>query len=255
MHRAIPGAIGGGGMRLIGKGAQADIFLNDGCAYKVYTQTEELREALFEALLTQTARDAGLNAPGIFEVKRLGGKPCVVMEFIRGETLHGILSRDPAKLTEMVGLLVDEQLMLHRADGTNFLPLRDKLEDGLARARIDGALRESLRSRLLGLPDGTAVCHGDFHFLNLMRVPGGGIRVVDWVDVRRGPALADAARSYVLLASWGREVAERYFAVYRERSGALASEIHSWIPIAAAARLCENVDARQRTLLEELIRN
>ncbi len=51
------------------------------------------------------------------------------------------------------------------------------------------------------LPDGDCLCHGDFHFGNLLRSSKdeGEIFVIDFMNLCHGPKEYDIARSYVLL--------------------------------------------------------
>lgn len=49
------------------------------------------------------------------------------------------------------------------------------------------------------LPDGDFLCHGDFHFGNLMRSNTGKIYAIDFMNLCHGPKEYDIARAYVLM--------------------------------------------------------
>jgi len=46
------------------------------------------------------------------------------------------------------------------------------------------------RAALRELPDGEALCHGDFHPRNVI-VDGDELTIIDWVDASSGPPAAD----------------------------------------------------------------
>lgn len=53
------------------------------------------------------------------------------------------------------------------------------------------------RAALRELPDGEALCYGDFHPRNVI-VDGDELTNIDWVDASSGPPAADLARSAII---------------------------------------------------------
>jgi Ser/Thr protein kinase RdoA (MazF antagonist) len=114
-------------------------------------------------------------------------------------------------------------------------------------------LKAAAFSALAALPDGEAICHGDFHPANILLAPDRAV-VIDWIDASLGNPLADVARTSIiamggatvqlsnrLLAGFVRLFHAAYLRHYfRLRPGGEA-EYRRWLPIVAAARLSENI--------------
>jgi aminoglycoside phosphotransferase (APT) family kinase protein len=48
------------------------------------------------------------------------------------------------------------------------------------------------------MPDSDRLCHGDFHFANIMGEPGNA-SIVDWPSAKRGHPAADVCQSWLLM--------------------------------------------------------
>jgi hypothetical protein len=72
-------------------------------------------------------------------------------------------------------------------------PTRDESSDSMPYESKHLAL-----ASLDHLPDGAAVCHWDFHPGNVIETTDGS-KVVNWSNVRRGAALADVARTLLII--------------------------------------------------------
>lgn len=125
--------------------------------------------------------------------------------------------------------------------------------------------RDQVLSALRRLPDGDAVCHGDYHPDNLILSPRGVI-VLDWLTGTHGNSCADVARTVLLfriaVLPEGVSAAKRimtqllrraflasYLRAYRRLRLISDADIGAWLPIVAAARLHERIPAEQATLL------
>src|SRR5687768_10289172 len=89
----------------IGRGAMGEVCLADDLllhrqvALKFLTSPGE--GDVLEQLLAEARTAAGLDHPficSIYEVTTLDGRPCIAMEFVRGETLERRLRRGPLPL-------------------------------------------------------------------------------------------------------------------------------------------------------------
>ena len=127
-------------------------------------------------------------------------------------------------------------------------------------------MRTRALARLEGLPAGDRLLHGDFHPANLLRGTNGYV-VIDWTNGMRGDPAADVARTILLLGGGkladGTPVVVRVLAPLVRRSllasylGAYARElpldrdlVDRWLPVWAAARLAEDIDAEREFLLD-----
>ena len=116
-----------------------------------------------------------------------------------------------------------------------------------------------------GLSDGQAVCHGDYHPGNLVMTHRGPL-VIDWMSASHGNPVADVARTTLMFrmarvpeyysAETQRavELARRsfydaYLSAYLTRRTFPVDEIEAWIPVLAAARLCEGIVEEEAELV------
>jgi len=129
--------------------------------------------------------------------------------------------------------------------------------------RLPLELRVALLNQLEQLPDGTALCHGDFHPENVL-VGELGVYVIDWPNAMRGNPVADIARTTLLVLYSelppdlpGRkeimQQREQFYQTYLEHyqtfSGLDSAQLQSWMPIVAAARLRDNIPAEEPRLM------
>ncbi|HNX14671.1 MAG TPA: hypothetical protein PK854_08235 [Oscillospiraceae bacterium] len=79
----------------IGKGAHADIYLEDGFTYKAFRSVKRKTDAFWEASVTTVAEDAGLPVARIYEVLSNDEIPILEMDYIQGETLLDLMIKEP----------------------------------------------------------------------------------------------------------------------------------------------------------------
>lgn len=238
-------------MELIGTGAQADAYAKDGHVIKLYRSAEKEDEARFELEQQRKALALGAPAPKAYGYVEIDGLPGVEMEWIKGETLGAKVLENIGGASMYLEMSIDLQIQFHSLHATNFMPLKERVRHKLERAgQLSPRQRKALIDRLFRLPDGDKLCHGDFHLLNLIETENGLI-VIDWVDAARGPALADAARTYLLYGLNVQEIAGAYLDIYIEKTGCAKEDILAWLPVLAGARLTEGDPPEiQRTLLK-----
>jgi aminoglycoside phosphotransferase (APT) family kinase protein len=146
-------------------------------------------------------------------------------------------------------------------------PLRELLRRHITRSTdIPEQYTNEALTALASLPDGSSLCHGDFHPGNVM-MDGDEAVVIDWTNCARGAAEADFARTRMmmrlgepppgtsralkLLALFGR----RIFLVLYERGyrGSLALDedlLHRWELPVAVARLTDDIQEERASLFK-----
>jgi len=95
---------------------------------------------------------------------------------------------------------------------------------------------------------GNSLCHGDFHFMNLIKSDK-EVKIIDWMDAKSGSPEADICRSYMIYALYSKEFADIYLATYCKKISKPQSDILRWLPIVAAVRLSENNEGEREGLL------
>jgi len=135
---------------------------------------------------------------------------------------------------------------------------------------LSDAEKERIVQYLQTLPDGSQLCHGDYHPDNVMC--GERFLVIDWMNAVSGNAAGDVARSVLLLRfgtlpddmpalirsffSFARSrMLSRYESEYRKETGMRREQIESWMLPCAAARLVEGVPEAEKLQLVKYIKD
>jgi len=129
---------------------------------------------------------------------------------------------------------------------------------------LTAELRAAVTARLLALPDGSAVCHGDFHPDNVILTREGPV-IIDWMTAGHGNPDADVARTVLMLRHGQpmgasalqlkliellrQQLLSGYLRAYRSRRPCPDSAIEDWVPVIAAARLSEGIESEREMLL------
>jgi aminoglycoside phosphotransferase (APT) family kinase protein len=180
---------------LVGRGFCSDVYAwGDGRVLKLFHGGISPADAQREYTATRAVHTAGLPAPAVFEIVEVESRHGIVFERIEGASLYEYTLARPWTLFAAVRLLAELHARLHQCRAPAGLPT---LKDRLA-ARIDAttdvpeAEKLHARRRLADLPDGTALCHGDFHPANVLMTARGPV-VIDWSSASRGDPLGDVA--------------------------------------------------------------
>lgn len=163
-----------------------------------------------------------LPVPQVYDIVDMDGTPCLVMEKIPGKDLYSGIKTNPFSLP----FIPDTLARLH----TNLFSIRSSgkfmTNHGKARYCIEhsAALSDGLKGKLItllqSLPDGTTLCHGDFHPGNIIRSSGKKY-IIDWSSATVGSPLFDIAHTYLLLMNTPRldNVADKEFQVQQKITG------------------------------------
>jgi aminoglycoside phosphotransferase (APT) family kinase protein len=255
-------------LELLGAGREAEIFAwEDGRVLRLARDPSDGAMIDREAVALAAARRAGAHVPGVYERVTVDGRPGVVLDRVDGIDLLGALAGRPWTVRAVGRTLGVEHAALHRIEAPAGLPdLRDELRQRLASPLVPDEVRTHALARLEALPDDNRLLHGDFHPANLLRAADGYV-VIDWTNGMRGDPAADVART-ILLTGGGKladgtpvvvrviaPVARRtllssYLGAYRREAPLDRGLVERWLPVWAAARLCENIEAEREFLLD-----
>jgi hypothetical protein len=199
-----------GTQKVIGNGAQAEVLLYKGFAYKVYKPTYPAEWIAFEK-----QQQAAVNKAGLCPVKYYDtDDPHIIkMDFVDGDTLEKKL-HEAMPFEDGLALLAHAFRFVHAADATNTTipPLIATAGMGLSDAEQTKILPVIER---LSQKYKSVICHLDMHFLNIMIPKTGtasaqvahasanspqtsGYIIIDWMNTRLAPAVFDYARTYVV---------------------------------------------------------
>ncbi len=260
-------------LRLIGQGREAEVFeLSDGLVLRLLRTPGPIARLAFEVAALEAARSAGVPVPRAYEEVVVDGRPGLVMERLRGPDLLTMLGQKPWLVFSTGRLAGEIHARINTARAPAALPgVREVVRRGLARlAHTEPRLAEWVGRILEHLPDGDALCHGDFHPGQLM-FSGHQSAVFDWSGAKRGDALFDYARTRVLLsigepppatqlslrllAKVGRRLLiSSYVRAYGRHTAERVDEarVRQWEIVNLAARVLDEVPGERQRLLQRL---
>lgn len=226
---------------------------------RIKADADRTEEALDEAAIQGWVADRGFPSPRVLHVFRPGelvDTAAQVMERAPGVLVLDDVLRRPWRAPRSVALLARLHADLHglRPDGfprdDDLLDRRLRLTQHAAEALQDDPLRAGLdrvgaiAPRLRDAPP--AVCHGDFHPLNVI-VDGTAAMVIDWTDAGVGDRHGDIARTAALfelaaiaaskpaeravLTRVGPVLRRRYLRSYRRQRPIDDHRVALWTPV------------------------
>jgi aminoglycoside phosphotransferase (APT) family kinase protein len=215
-----------------------------------------------EAEFSVVVHSLGLRVPLLHDLTVHDDRLVVVYERIYGPSMWASICDRPSTAPAMGELLADLHLQVFDCPAPMSLPRqRDRLACKIRAARSYLGTDADLARELL--PSESSVlqlCHGDLHPGNVIMSAEGPV-LLDWFDASRGLAVADVARSSLLMGVGGRadssmpylvpvdRVAVRalhdsYMGAISERTALFDDDQFSqWLRLAAAARLAEGFAA------------
>jgi serine/threonine protein kinase len=250
----------------IAHGRTAEIYSwEGGQILKSFYDWYEPGDIEYEQRMNRAVHASGLPVPAPGGIIQVNGHNCLIYERVDGQNMWDVLAKQPWRLVEFARQTADLHAEMHANTTRPEIPsLHRKLEFKLLHAdQLSPAIQEAARAALVRLPDGSSICHGDFHPANILLAPKRAV-IIDWIDASLGNPLADVARTSVICmgAVISNEVQNpalklglrlfhtiylhRYF---RLRPGG-ETEYQRWIPIVAAARLSENIPELESWLIE-----
>jgi Ser/Thr protein kinase RdoA (MazF antagonist) len=227
----------------------------DGQILKLFYDRFALENIEFEQRMNRAAHASGLPVPAVGEIVQVDGRYGLVYERIDGVSMLSILPKKPWLLLHFARHSAELHAEMHANTARPEIPAqRRRLVNKIDHAEaLPAGLKEAALSALAALPDGEAICHGDFHPDNILFAPG-RVVTIDWIDASLGNPLADVARTtIILLGAAAAQVPNRLLAVFMRLFHAVylhhyfrlqpggEAEHRRWLPIVAAARLSENI--------------
>ena len=220
---------------LIGEGMTAVIYAHNGIVAKVYREGQPKFQAFKEAFTLAVVEELGIPAPNVYSVETVRSRTAVLMDQVWGISLMDMYMENPEKLGEYLDKAVELQNAMHKAFFSEFLPQKIMLQGMInASPSLNQEEKDRLNAMLDTLPDGFSICHGDFHFGNIL-YDGISYKIIDWAEVSSGCPAADACRSYLDYCMASDELSRMYLEKYCTASGIPREEILVWLPVVAGA--------------------
>jgi len=254
----------------IAEGREAEILAwGEGRVLRLFRDPAAAARADREIRALAAVRSVLAIVPAPFERIEWQGRPGIVMERVSGRDALTQIARQPWRLLELAALSGRVHAELNGIVAPAALPAL-RAEMG-RRIGSDPAIPDDLRAAALdalaSLPDGTALCHGDFQIANVLLSPSGPV-VIDWGNATRGDPAGDFARSLLMtrlgslppgtppLIRWGRRLGtglfrQAYQRAYRKRAPHDPTHVHRWALVRAVERLADGIPEERARLLRE----
>jgi len=222
---------------LVGRGAQAAVYARGDIAVKVYRPGYQKEYVFYEAAIMAFVETTGLPVPKAYEVLCVHGQMALKMSRVHGRSLNQLMLAALGKVPEILDVLVDLQRKTQAQRILLQARLKHKLRALIAgNPELNAARKEKLLHICDQLPEGEALCHGDFHGDNIL-CQDGAYTIIDWIDASIGSPLGDACRTYLDYSFGDLTLAELYLSKYCAASGAKREDVLRWLPVQAGSML------------------
>ena len=184
-------------MKLIGKGNTAEVFdIDNGKILKLFIAGYPKEPVEKEFKNAKLMEGFNLPVPACFEMSKVDNRYGIVYEKIPGVDLFKYITKT-GEFQKGLEILVSFQKQILEKECADLMSYKDFIK--LVIGNRDPAAFEKIDC----LPDGNNVCHGDFHPFNVLVDNAGNAKIIDFMNVCRGPRLYDIARSYFLMRGDG----------------------------------------------------
>ena len=247
---------------LIATGRTAEVYAwGEDRILKLYYTWCPLDWAQHEVVTGRAISGKALPTPKLLDSVTIDGRAGIIYERVEGPSMLAVLTKKPWRVNRLARLLAELQTEVHRLSGEGLPSLRASLSGTIQRVEnLPPTLKDYALGVLASLPDGSALCHFDFHPAQVILTPKGPV-IIDWMTALQGHPLADVARTSILfkvaqVPGAGRatrtmvdllrgQLYRSYLRRYLELNpGTTREEIDRWmVPVAAAAS--EGGDSRR----------
>lgn len=252
---------------LLGKGMTAEVYgWGKDKALKLYFKRIGESWIRHEARISSIVNKSGVPSPAVYGITEVDGRKGIIFERIYGKTMLKHIQKEPLKLYYYAKKLAELQFKIHQYSAKDLPSQKERFETRMKSAsKLLGGKTKRILEYIDSLPDGQSVCHGDFHFNNII-VSENGLVPVDWTNAYRGNPLGDVARTCLMMCSpsnphwiydiftlplqqakWS--ICSVYLSEYMRLSGAKLEDIYAWILPVAASKLRDNMRGEAGWLL------
>jgi aminoglycoside phosphotransferase (APT) family kinase protein len=218
-----------------------------------------------EERIGRIVMDAQVGAPPVAGLVMINGRRGVIYGRVKGISMLEQIKRRPWTFIQLAHVFGRMHASMHAVQRAELPSLQESLCEAIAHAPdLPENLRAASLARLEKLPNGVAVCHGDYHPDNLILAAGGPV-IIDWMTAGCGNPDADVARTVLLLRLGEplglsplqrkliqllrKQLLHRYLWSYRASRSISAETISAWMPVVAAARLHERILSERNQVL------
>ena len=259
--------------QLIAKGRTAEVYAwQDNQVLKLFYDWCPADWIQREVEIGRRLSTTSLPTPKLLDGVSLDGRQGIIYQRVEGRSMLRLLSTKPWLLSRLARQFAELHSDIHTHSGASFVPLRSSLEASITQTdSLSTQIKREVLNLLGHFPDGTALCHFDFHPDQVMITPRGPM-ILDWMTACQGDPVADVARTSVLVTfgqapymnrfmrnlinlvrgAFYRSYLSRYLELHPQVT---QGEVEAWMIPVAAARLKEDIPGEQQPILEFIRRS
>lgn len=228
-------------MKVLGIGNTAEVYeYGEEKVCKLFKEGYPKKYVKMEFQNAQILNKLALSAPKVYEIIEMYNRTGIIYEKINGKSLMNAIFEE--KNTEMLfGIFTDLQKRILKENSLELLSYKDFLIGSLKGKFCENHV---LKEKILALPEGNSICHGDFHPGNIILTPDNTAIIIDFMNVCRGRWEYDVARTYFLLKEFSDNLADSLGEIsisdlYLEQMNVKYWDIEQWVEIVAEYRRYE----------------
>lgn len=234
--------------RLLSEGKISQVYLENGYAYKHFSDQYPLQWIEYEAnIQNEVHSNTNLAVP---KAEFLKDAKKIKMDYIDGYTLAERMRKEKYKFA--LDDLIDTQLSIYEYCHLDLTQAHDVFEQQIKESSLDNDLKEKALLALSKIEKKEVLCHFDIHFLNIM-YNHSDYFIIDWVNAKSGNPVMDTARTYIILKQYAQRLANKYLNTIVKKGNFHMEEVQAAIPLMAVLRLLENDAINFKEKLLELI--
>ncbi len=252
---------------LIARSGTAEVYAwHDGQVLKLFYDWCPAEWKEHEASNARAVSATNLPLPKFIDTVQIQGRQGIIYERVNGPSMLTVMSSKPWWIARLARSFAELHTQVHKQSGDGLSPVRIALRKAIASASPSAQLQAAALEGLDQLPDGTALCHFDFHPDQVLMTTRGPV-IIDWMTAVQGDPVADIARTSLLLrvgqppnVNWWQSrlidfARDRFYQAYLRRYFELNPDVNrtridAWMIPVAAARLNEGVAGEREPLLE-----
>jgi aminoglycoside phosphotransferase (APT) family kinase protein len=185
----------------IAMGRTAEIYsYGEGKVVKLFFSTTPQSWIDKEIKIGKYIQEAKLPVPKVFNKVSINNREGIVYERIEGPALLNELTTKPWNVVKYSRLLAKLHVQIHEVQAPeNLETQREWATGGIPNTdKLSNDLKEKVLRLLNYLPDGSKLCHGDFHPGNIILSKNGPV-IIDWMTVSKGVPSGDVSRTLTIL--------------------------------------------------------
>ena len=155
-------------------------------AIKTYNETYALSQVLNEALNQAKVSEEGISVPKVYEVKKYNGRYGIVMDYIDGENLETIVSKNSNDAEKYINLFANNYHELVQNKNLNLNNSYGRIKNKIFASELPANIKYGLFYKLREMEFSRDIIHGDYTFSNLVITKDGKPFIFDWGHVAYG---------------------------------------------------------------------